>query len=147
MVNAMRDGNQRSSRRLHPHQNRSSMKRLICILLLAASTAFALCQDPGTIRKATGNFVTDIKGEVDTRPDTWGTAGLVVKTMTFDPPSGCIVEILRVLGDFVIWPDFLPVPAGKQAGALLSLTPTTVYVCPSSDYTEDSSLLYLQTGT
>jgi hypothetical protein len=123
------------------------MRRLTCTLALAASSVFAMCQDPGTIRKTTGNFVTDIKGDPDTRPDTWGTAGVVVKTVTFSPPPGCVVEIVRILGDFVIWPNFAPPPLGSQAGSLLALTPTNVFVCPYSDYTEDSSILYVQAGT
>lgn len=92
------------------------------------------------------NFTVDIKGEPDTRASTWGTAGVELKRITFRPPAGYRVRILRVYGDFLIWP-LGKVESGKFAGALLGLQTTALEGSARADWAADNTFLYLQIAT
>src|SRR5579871_2333102 len=48
---------------------------------------------------ASANFSVDLAGDLDTRPNTWGTAGQAVWPVHFNVPQGYSVRILRVYGD------------------------------------------------
>ena len=104
-------------------------------LLLAAS-----------IFSAAANFSADILGTPDSRPNTWGRAGVAEWKMRFDPPAGYRVRILRVYGDFLVWPKG-KVEDGKFAGALFGLMTTaregSSRVWPAADNT----MLYVQVAT
>src|ERR1039457_5902953 len=66
---------------------------------------------------ASANFAADLAGEPDTRPGTWGNAGVAVWTIQFSLPAGYRVHVLRVYGDFLIWPRG-HVQDGTYSGAL-----------------------------
>lgn len=76
------------------------------------------------------NYAYDLIGTPDSRPYTWGTADSQTKTMVFKAPVGYRVRILRVYGDFVIWPRGTPPPdsgdmiIGRAVGALFGLSNT-----------------------
>jgi len=74
--------------------------RLILILVLA-STLFGEC--PSEIRVVSGNFADDLIGTPDTRPGTWGTAGVAYHELRFHPPDGCAVKLLSISGDLLAW--------------------------------------------
>lgn len=92
-----------------------------------------------------GNLTVDLKGDPDNRKDTWGRAGYVVQKIEFHPPAGCRTRILRVYGDFLIWPKTPKDSA--SAGALWGLQTTapegSVRVTPAADNT----FLYVQLAT
>lgn len=93
------------------------------------------------------NFTTDILGEPDTRPDTWGRAGTSVWKIRFTPPpAGHRVRIMRVYGDFLIWPKG-KVEDGRFAGALLGLQTTAPEGSVRADLAADNTMLYVQTAT
>ncbi len=78
------------------------MLRLLTILLLI--TLPALAGDcPAKVRIVSGNFSDDLAGQPDTRPGTWGTAGVAYHQVAFHPPAGCAVKILSISGDVVAW--------------------------------------------
>ena len=94
------------------------------------------------------NFSVDLLGEADPRPNTWGTAGETVWPVHFNVPPGDRVRILRVYGDFLIWPKGI-VPRGKFAGALLSLhTSSPDKPIPGlADLMVENCFLYVQLAT
>ncbi len=97
------------------------MKRLIVAALAAAFSVCANAQVLGPYSVAT-NHSDDILGVTDTRPGIWGTAGYDVHTLTFHPPEGYRVRILRVYGDFQ---GFIRKnPTGNCAGVLWGLQST-----------------------
>jgi len=95
---------------------------------------------------AATNFSVDILGEPDHRPGTWGRAGYHIFSMTFRPPPDHRVRILRVYGDFLIWPRGKP-PEGTFAGALLGLQTTAPEGSVRVDYGADNTFFYIQTAT
>jgi hypothetical protein len=50
------------------------------------------------------NFAVDLAGIPDTRPGTWGNAASAQNLVTFSPPAGYVVRVLRVYGDFIGFP-------------------------------------------
>lgn len=112
-------------------------------LLLALVTAFSLI---GQTYSAATNLSVDLKGVPDTRPDTWGTADYAVKAITFNPPPGYRVRILRVYGDFLAWP-IGKVEPGKFAGVLLGLQTTAPEGSARMDWGADNTMLYIQDAT
>lgn len=112
-------------------------------LALLAFTAISVVAQ--TYSAAT-NFTVDILGEPDTRPDTWGTAGYSVKAITFTPPPGHRVRILRVYGDLLFWP-MGKVEQGKFAGVLLGLQTTAPEGSVRMDWAADNTMLYIQDAT
>lgn len=119
------------------------LKWLTIMLLATASYAADCIKTPCSL---SSNFSADIKGEPDTRPDTWGTAGYTIHKITFRPPAGYRVRILRVYGDFLVWPIGL-VEKGKFAGALWGLTTTAPDGSVHADWAADNTMLYVQVAT
>lgn len=130
------------------------MIKFIAVLALAASAAHAECDS--RLRSVTGNWEVNLLGQTDTRPNTWGCADAVIKTLTFRPPAGCRVEVLKVRGDLVAWPMFAdgktPIraddsasrPLTPAAGTLLSIAKTGPEGSVWADLAEDKTLLYVQ---
>ena len=119
---------------------RSFLPLALCVTALAGTDRYA--------RSTAGNFTVDLAGTPDTRPRTWGTQGYVVWPVKFNVLAGDRVRVLRVYGDFLIWPKGKP-PAGTHAGALLSLhtsSPDTP-VNSVSPYFADNCFLYVQLAT
>lgn len=98
------------------------------------------------VRSIATNFSTDLKGEPDNRENTWGDAGAYTHKLTFRPPAGCRVRIIKVYGDFLIWP-IGKVEPGKFAGALLGLQNTGYEGSANADLAADNTFLYIQTAT
>lgn len=124
--------------------------RLVLGLLLCSVLSGA-CLDGqsasiGRVRSLAGNFETNLYGQPDTRPSTWGVADSAIHVLMFKPPVGCRVEILRLTGDFVAWPMGV-VPAGTQAGTLISISRTGATGSVWADYAADGYMLYHQVGT
>lgn len=127
------------------------MKTLLLSLTISAGALFA----GDCISKPCStaiNFSFDLIGTPDDRPDTWGTAGVQTKQLVFHPPEGYRVRIIRVYGDFVVWPrgnagsDRGDMVFGKLAGTLLGLSSTAP---DRSEYVEgggasDGCFLYVQ---
>lgn len=95
---------------------------------------------------AATNFSVDLIGVPDTRPDTWGTASYAVKTITFTPPPGHRVRILRVYGDLLLWP-IGSAQQGKFAGVLFGLQTTAPEGSRRMDWGADNTMLYIQDAT
>lgn len=115
------------------------MKTVVLLVLMAASMV-------AQTYSAATNFSVDLIGVPDTRPDTWGTASYAVKAITFKPPQGQRVRILRVYGDLLIWPLGV-VPQGKFAGVLLGLQTTAPDGSVRMDWGADNTMLYIQDAT
>lgn len=115
------------------------MKTVALLVLMAASMV-------AQTYSAATNFSVDLIGVPDTRPDTWGTASYAVKAITFKPPQGQRVRILRVYGDLLIWPLGV-VPQGKFAGVLLGLQTTAPDGSVRMDWGADNTMLYIQDAT
>jgi hypothetical protein len=118
--------------------------RLVIGALLFVALSFGNCDR--TPHTTSGNFSADLKGPVDTRPSTWGTAEAVVKPVTFTVPVGCRVQIMKVRGDFIAWP-LGRVPPGTQAGVLIAMSTTKHDPSLLATYSEDTTFLYYQHGT
>lgn len=112
-------------------------------LALLALTAISVVSQ---VYSAATNLTVDLLGVPDTRPDTWGTAGYSVKTITFTPPPGHRVRILRVYGDLLFWP-IGKVEQGKFAGVLLGLQTTAPEGSVRMDWAADNTMLYIQDAT
>ena len=99
---------------------------------------------------ASANFSFDLSGPVDTRVATWGTAEASIKYITFNPPTGYRVRILRASGDLVAWPmvldTYAPVKPGKYAGVLLGLSTTAPDGSVRGDFMADNCFMYIQAG-
>lgn len=118
--------------------------RILLMLALATGLLAHDCVDRPCSLAA--NFSVDIKGEKDTRPDTWGTAGAAIKKITFRPPAGYRVRILRTYGDFLAWP-IGDVPRGKFAGVLFGMQSTAPDGSKRADWAADNCFLYVQHAT
>jgi hypothetical protein len=99
-----------------------------------------------SLMSSAANFSADILGTPDTRPQTWGRAGVASWQIRFKPPVGCRIRITRVYGDFLIWPKG-KVEAGKFAGALFGLQTTGPEGSARADLAADNTMLYVQTAT
>jgi hypothetical protein len=108
---------------------------------------FALAATLGPYTTST-NFATNLLGPVDTRPECWGNADTTSWPLTFTPPVGYRVRILKVHGDVVSWPMVLPgqaaPPANGFAGILLSLHNTGATGSVHCDGCSDNAFLYVQ---
>jgi hypothetical protein len=83
------------------------------------------------------------------RPGTEGHADYTVFPLTFTPPPGYRVRILRLYGDLVSWPCTQPgqsIPPGTHAGVLLSIHTKMTETSPHCDYCAGNALLYIQDG-
>lgn len=95
---------------------------------------------------AAANFSADLIGAPDARPNTWGTAGATSHRITFRPPAGYRVRVLRVYGDFLAWPVG-KAPEGRFAGALWGLQTTAPEGSQRADWAADNTMLYVQVAT
>jgi len=121
--------------------------RVLLIAVLACASVFGqrvplVRSEPVTYRGA-NNFSVDLRGEPDGRAGTWGRAGYYVHAVTFKPPAGCRVRILRAYGDFLAWPRGVP-PAGTFAGVLFGLQTTAPEGSQRADFLADNTMLYIQ---
>lgn len=124
-----------------------AMIRVSILVALAALSAFASplkCIDSPC--SVSSNFSADILGDPDTRADTWGRAGATAHRVTFRPPAGYRVRVLRVYGDFLIWP-MGKVEPGRFAGALWGLTTTGPDGSIHADWAADNTMIYVQVAT
>ena len=104
--------------------------------------AAAIC---GPFSAAT-NFTVDLAGAKDTRPATWGTAGVQTWQLAFHPPEGYRVRVLHITGDLTAWVHGA-VPAGTNAGVLWGLQTTGAVdqgTSTRADYSGDGTMLYVQ---
>jgi hypothetical protein len=94
------------------------------------------------------NFSVDLLGPVDQRGSTWGNADAHSWAITFKPPVGYRVRILRLSGDLVAWPKVLPgefpVADGAYAGVLLGLQTTAPQGSTRCELCADNTMLYVQ---
>lgn len=121
-------------------------RRKLAFVLLLPVCAGECSQKPAY--SASANFSADMSGTPDTRANTWGTAGATTWQIHFFVPEGDRVRIMRVYGDFLIWPKG-KVPDGTYAGALFSLhtsSPDTP-VSTLAPLMVDNCFLYLQLAT
>jgi|SRR5579859_2501279 len=71
------------------------------------------------------NFASDQLGTPDTRPGTWGNAGVIDFSIPFtNVPAGKRVHIMRIYGDFLMWAHGA-CPDNTQAGGLTGLLKTS----------------------
>jgi len=92
------------------------------------------------------NYAVDLEGLPDTRPGTWGSAGVQDWKMPFHPPAGYRARILRVYGDWIAWTRSAP-PAGTRSGVLFGLQATTAAASKNADFASDGCMLFLQGAT
>jgi hypothetical protein len=97
---------------------------------------------------ASSNFTADLLGPVDVRPGCWGNADVATWTITFRPPPGYRVRVLRLRGDLVAWPRVLPgekaIEPGNYAGVLLGFQTTAPEGSVRCDWCADNTALYIQ---
>lgn len=106
------------------------------------STFWPPVSKPEVFRSAS-NFAVDLLGPIDTRPGCWGRADYQLKKITFRPPVGHRVRILRASGDLVSWARGR-VPRGSYAGVLLGLQTTADEGSRRGDWLADNTMLYVQ---
>lgn len=118
-----------------------------CFVLVAALLPILSAQSTIPYSSAI-NLSTDLAGDPDTRPGTWGTQGEVVWQIHFSVPAGDRVRMLRTYGDFLIWPKGIVSP-GTFSGTLFSLHTSSpdVPVNTVSPYMADNCFLYVQQAT
>jgi hypothetical protein len=88
------------------------------------------------------NFAYDLYGTKDTRPGTWGTADVATWKITFAPPPGFRVRILRAHGDLIAW--VRGAPEDTYAGVLLGFQTTAPEGSTKADLIADNTMLYIQ---
>jgi hypothetical protein len=113
-------------------------------LILACLSAVALAGGPKYSTSV--NLAVDLQGAPDTRPGTWGDAGVATWSIHFLAPAGSRVRILRVYGDFIIWPRGR-VREGTFAGTLFGLQTSGPDGSVLADIAADNCFLYLQMAT
>ncbi len=117
------------------------MTKLIILILLSNSIFANDCVNK-FCSVATNNS-TDLKGQPDTRPNTWGDADYAVHKVKFNPPIGYRVRVHRVYGDFVAWP-IGHTPKGTFAGVLWGLQSTQPDGSIYADLAADNTFVYVQ---
>lgn len=104
-----------------------------------------------------GNFPRDLFGPTDTRmagqickvgPCIWGRADSEVLPITFHPPAGYRVRVLRLRGDLVAQIKVIPgdpaIPADSSAGVLIGFQSTAANGSVDCDYCASGTPLYIQ---
>lgn len=115
--------------------------RLLIGLLLAAASAIA-CDPTVTSCSLASNGSFDVTGAP---APPMGLAGAQGFTITFKPPAGYAVRILRVYGDFNVIP--VGVATSGFAGALFGLSTTGPEGSVYADLAADNCMLYVQAFT
>lgn len=117
-----------------------------CLPLLSRIRAAGRAKQSGL--SFSTNVAWDSMGSPDTRPTTWGASGYCDTPIPFtDVPSGERVRILRIYGDYIMWPHGT-IPPGTAAGGLTGLlTPS----CGQSPYVgpglgSQGCFFYIQAG-
>jgi hypothetical protein len=85
------------------------------------------------------NFSFDIQGPPND-------PGFEFGNITFKPPTGYSVQILRVYGDFATIPNGTPIPGG-MCGMLFGIETTAVAASKFADYAADGCFLFVQLFT
>jgi hypothetical protein len=119
--------------------------RTVALLAIVGSLS-SLAESPRY--SASTNFAADLTGTPDSRPGTWGNAGVITFKIHFSIPPGDRVRILRVYGDFLVWPKG-KATEGTYAGALFGLlsdSPDGIPF-PMGDFLAQNCFLYVQTAT
>lgn len=99
---------------------------------------------------ASTNITADLYGVPDTRPDTWGYTQSVDNALTFFPPSGMRVRILRVYGNVYIMPKVVDPSTGPYpdihgyTGMLWGLITTAPGGSARVDFGADSCMAFYQ---
>jgi hypothetical protein len=127
---------------------------LLTLAILACMPLWPTGAEPASVLgpyTAAGNFSADLPGWPDTRAQTWGTAGVVVSELTFQPPAGYRVRILEIRGDYVLWPTGMGrsrsiVPEGTCMGGLAGVGTSAPEGSTRGDWMADNTLAYVQTG-
>ena len=119
------------------------MRSLLSILFLVVTLLSLPLATYGETFYSSANFSVDLLGDPDTRPGTWGTAGVARWHVTFFPPAACLVEIHQVYGDLVAWPKG-KVEEGRFAGVLFGLQTTGPEGSERGDWMADNCFLYVQ---
>lgn len=127
------------------------MAALACVSLLGQSSApewsrpapVRIGVEDGQTFRGASNFAVDLLGLVDTRPGCWGRADYELKRITFRPPAGYRVRILRASGDLVSWARGR-VARGTEFGTLLGLQTTAPEGSQRADWLADNTMLYVQ---
>ena len=106
--------------------------------------------------QVTTNVADRLIGEVDLRPNQFGTAGVAIHNIPFKPPTGFRTRILRLHGDFTAvfverntfqdsW--MMRYQASQRsyfAGALTSFRHTGPEGSPHADHVADNAMVYRQ---
>jgi len=90
------------------------------------------------------NFAIDLAGTPDTRPGTWGNAGFAQNLITFSPPAGNVVRVLRVYGDFLAFPKSGTLSAGSSCEVGWGLKSTAPDGSSRVSTGYDNSFVWLQ---
>jgi len=124
------------------------LAKLACIATIFAATSLA-CEPTLKPCLVTANFSTNLEGDPDTRPSTWGMAKAQTWTLQFTPLPNTQVEILEVSGDLVAWPTTgglgpAIVEPGRFAGVLFGLQTTEPEGSTRAFPASDNTLVYIQ---
>lgn len=90
------------------------------------------------------NFTSDMEGDPDTRPTTWGKAKAWPYRIQFHPPHGYRVRIMRVYGDFVSFPKEGIIKPGTYSETSWGLMTTAPGGSSRAEYSADDCFLWLQ---
>jgi hypothetical protein len=122
---------------------------LVTLLIVAKGQTSQAVQGRYSVNYiSSANFSVDSYGPLDTRPGTWGHADHTIFPLTFTPPPGYRVRILKINGDLVSWPKVLPgqpaVPDAAASGVLIGFQTTAPDASTRCDYCADNTMLYIQ---
>jgi hypothetical protein len=102
------------------------------------------------ILRVTGNLPADLYGPIDTRPGTWGRSEARELPITFNPPPGMSVYIIRIRGDMVAGVK-LPqnqavIPENGFSWTLFGVSTTAKEGSEQCNWCADNALMYIQDG-
>lgn len=116
---------------------------LLAVFLLTGLTVRAELPVLGPYSVAQ-NFSVAMAGYPDTRPTTWGSSGFVQNVLTFYPPPGYRVHVLRVYGDFIAWPKAGVMGPGTYCEVGWGLKSSLPDGSVRASYGYDNSFVWLQ---
>ncbi len=127
------------------------------IIFLTLAVSLCACGQQPKAFTVSGNFPRDLYGPLDARmpgqtcgagPCIWGHADFAVLPITFKPPAGYRVRILRLRGDLIAWPKVLDgepaIPENRYAGVLLGFSATSSAGSADCDFCASACFLYVQ---